>query len=405
MNSAKQQNPIQKALLNGKNRQDPYDPFPWYEKMRKESPVYYDEDSKVWSVFLYDDVKRVISDKDFFSNQFPQLESGNTFAKTMVSMDPPKHTRIRSIVSKAFTPRIMKEWEPRIRVLTDELLGKARGRDEIDLVQDFSYPLPVMVISELLGVPSEHKEKFKEWSDLLVSLPKSAYEEDVMEWRTIRNKGEEDLSAFFENVIEEKRRNLGDDIISLLIQAEEDGDRLSPDELVPFCNLLLLAGNETTTNLISNMVYSILEKPGTFDELANQPDLIPQAVEEAVRFRAPAPMIVRFVQQDTAIRGVNLKKGEGVIAFLASANRDEAAFERAHEFDIHRHPNRHIGFGHGIHFCLGAPLARLETKIALEALLKQYSAMETISTKPMANSSMYGLKHFRLHVKEALLSS
>lgn len=290
-------------------------------------------------------------------------------------------------------------------MLTDELLGKARGRDEIDLVQDFSYPLPVMVISELLGVPSEHKEKFKEWSDLLVSLPKSAYEEDVMEWRTIRNKGEEDLSAFFENVIEEKRRNLGDDIISLLIQAEEDGDRLSPDELVPFCNLLLLAGNETTTNLISNMVYSILEKPGTFDELANQPDLIPQAVEEAVRFRAPAPMIVRFVQQDTAIRGVNLKKGEGVIAFLASANRDEAAFERAHEFDIHRHPNRHIGFGHGIHFCLGAPLARLETKIALEALLKQYSAMETISTEPMANSSMYGLKHFRLHVKEALLSS
>lgn len=134
MSQTKQQNPIQKALINGKNRQDPYDPFPWYEKMRTESPIHYDEDSKVWSVFRYDDAKRVISDKDFFSNQFPQLETGNTFAKTMISMDPPKHTRIRSIVNKAFTPRVMKEWEPRIRELTNELLTDVRGREEIDLV-------------------------------------------------------------------------------------------------------------------------------------------------------------------------------------------------------------------------------------------------------------------------------
>ncbi|MCY8159786.1 cytochrome P450, partial [Bacillus licheniformis] len=154
MSQTKQQNPIQKALINGKNRQDPYDPFPWYKKMRTESPIHYDEDSKVWSVFRYDDVKRVISDKDFFSNQFPQLGTGNTFAKTMISMDPPKHTRIRSIVNKAFTPRVMKEWEPRIRELTNQLLADVRGREEIDLVQDFSYPLPVIVISELLGVPS-----------------------------------------------------------------------------------------------------------------------------------------------------------------------------------------------------------------------------------------------------------
>ncbi|AAU22292.1 MULTISPECIES: cytochrome P450 [Bacillus] len=401
MSQTKQQNPIQKALINGKNRQDPYDPFPWYKKMRTESPIHYDEDSKVWSVFRYDDVKRVISDKDFFSNQFPQLGTGNTFAKTMISMDPPKHTRIRSIVNKAFTPRVMKEWEPRIRELTNQLLADVRGREEIDLVQDFSYPLPVIVISELLGVPLVYKHHFKEWSDLLVSLPKSDRPEDVNEWKNIRDQGEEELTAFFEKMIEEKRQNLGNDLISLLIKAEQEGDKLSPDELVPFCNLLLMAGNETTTNLVSNAVYSILETPGVYDELARHPELIPQAVEEAVRFRAPAPMIVRFVKQDTEIRGVSLKKGEGVIAFLASANRDETKFERAHEFDIHRHPNPHIGFGHGIHFCLGAPLARLEAAIAIEALLKQYASMEKLAVVPMADSSMYGLKHFRLRVKSA----
>ncbi|KAA6447661.1 cytochrome P450 [Bacillus swezeyi] len=396
MNAAKQQNPIQKALLNVKNRQDPYNPFPWYEKMRREWPVYYDEDSKFWSVFLYEDVKRVASDKDFFSNQFPQLEAGNTFAKTMLRMDPPKHTRIRSIVNKVFTPRVLKAWEPRIQELTDELLSKVHGREEIDLVKDFSYPLPVIVIAELLGVPAEYKDKFKEWSDLLVSLPKSDHKDDVIEWKTIRDQGEEELNAFFQDIIEEKRQNLGDDIISLLIQTEQEGDKLSSDELVPFCNLMLVAGNETTTNLISNAVYSILEKPGTYVALANQPDLIPQAVEEAIRFRAPAPMIVRYVKQDTTIRGISLKKGEGVLAFLASANRDESKFEKAYEFDIHRYPNPHIGFGHGIHFCLGAPLARLEAKIALNALLQRYSSMEAISIAPIADSSMYGLKNFRL---------
>jgi len=235
----------------------------------------------------------------------------------------------------------------------------------------------------------------------LVSLPKSDRPEDVNEWKNIRDQGEEELTAFFEKMIEEKRQNLGNDLISLLIKAEQEGDKLSPDELVPFCNLLLMAGNETTTNLVSNAVYSILETPGVYDELARHPELIPQAVEEAVRFRAPAPMIVRFVKQDTEIRGVSLKKGEGVIAFLASANRDETKFERAHEFDIHRHPNPHIGFGHGIHFCLGAPLARLEAAIAIEALLKQYSSMEKLAIVPMADSSMYGLKHFRLRVKTA----
>ncbi|KLK99352.1 cytochrome P450 [Bacillus pumilus] len=391
-------NAVQKALIRGKNKQDPYHPFNWYANMRQTSPVHFDEASQTWSVFTYEEAKRVTIDNDTFSSQPPKDRRKHSLMKTMVMMDPPNHTRIRSIVSKAFTPRVMKSWEPRIQQLMEELMAELEGKQEIDLVQDISYPLPVIVIAELLGVPSEHKQSFKEWSDILVSMPKSENEEDVAEWQKIRDKGEADMMAFFADIIERKRQNLGDDLISLLIQAEEIGDKLSADELIPFCNLLLLAGNETTTNLISNLIFSLLEQPGTYEALAQSPELIPRAVEEAVRFRAPAPSIVRYVTVDTELGGKMLKKGDNVIVFLASANRDERQFSNAHEFDIHRHPNPHIGFGHGIHFCLGAPLARLEACTAIKTLMERYKELELLSYVPMTSSSMYGLKELKLRV-------
>ncbi|WP_144484226.1 cytochrome P450 [Bacillus safensis] len=389
---------VQKTLLRGKNKQDPYHPFDWYANMRQTSPVHFDEASRTWSVFTYEEAKRVTIDKDTFSSQPPKNQRKHSLMKTMVMMDPPNHTRIRSIVSKAFTPRVMKLWEPRIHELMDELMAQLEGKKEIDLVQDISYPLPVIVIAELLGVPSEHKQSFKEWSDILVSMPKSESEKDVAEWQKTRDKGEADMMAFFADTIEKKRHNLGDDLISLIIQAEENGDKLSADELIPFCNLLLLAGNETTTNLISNMMFSLLEQPGAYEALAQSPELIPRAVEEAVRFRAPAPAIVRYVTKDTELGGKVLKKGDNVIVFLASANRDERQFLNAHEYDIHRHPNPHIGFGHGIHFCLGAPLARLEACTAIKIFIERYEALELLSYVPMTSSSMYGLKELKLRV-------
>ncbi|MEH7793032.1 cytochrome P450 [Bacillus safensis] len=389
---------VQKTLLRGKNKQDPYHPFDWYANMRQTSPVHFDEASQTWSVFTYEEAKRVTIDKDTFSSQPPKNQRKHSLMKTMVMMDPPNHTRVRSIVSKAFTPRVMKLWESRIYELMDGLMAQLEGKKEIDLVQDISYPLPVIVIAELLGVPSEHKQSFKEWSDILVSMPKSENKEDVAEWQKTRDKGEADMMAFFADTIEKKRHNLGDDLISLIIQAEENGDKLAADELIPFCNLLLLAGNETTTNLISNMIFSLLEQPGAYEALAQSPELIPRAVEEAVRFRAPAPTIVRYVTKDTELGGKVLKKGDNVIVFLASANRDERQFSNAHEFDIHRHPNPHIGFGHGIHFCLGAPLARLEACTAIKILIERYEALELLSYVPMTSSSMYGLKELKLCV-------
>lgn len=389
---------VQKTLLRGKNKQDPYHPFDWYANMRQTSPVHFDEASRTWSVFTYEEARRVTIDKDTFSSQPPKNQRKHSLMKTMVMMDPPNHTRIRSIVSKAFTPRVMKLWEPRIHELMDELMAQLEGKKEIDLVQDISYPLPVIVIAELLGVPSEHKQSFKEWSDILVSMPKSESEKDVAEWQKTRDKGEADMMAFFADTIEKKRHNLGDDLISLIIQAEENGDKLSADELIPFCNLLLLAGNETTTNLISNMMFSLLEQPGAYEALAQSPELIPRAVEEAVRFRAPAPAIVRYVTKDTELGEKVLKRGDNVIVFLASANRDERQFSNAHEYDIHRHPNPHIGFGHGIHFCLGAPLARLEACTAIKIFIERYEALELLSYVPMTSSSMYGLKELKLRV-------
>ncbi|WP_144524946.1 cytochrome P450 [Bacillus pumilus] len=389
---------VQKTLLRGKNKQDPYHPFDWYANMRQNSPVHFDEANRTWSVFTYEEAKRVTMDKETYSSQPPKDQRKHSLMKTMLMMDPPNHTRIRSIVSKAFTPRVMKLWEPRIHELMDELMAQLEGKKEIDLVQDISYPLPVIVIAELLGVPSEHKQSFKEWSDILVSMPISENEEDVAEWQKIRDKGEADMMAFFADIIEKKRHNLGDDLISHIIQAEENGDKLSADELIPFCNLLLLAGNETTTNLISNMMFSLLEQPGAYEALSQSPELIPRAVEEAVRFRAPAPAIVRYVTKDTELGGKELKKGDHVIVFLASANRDERQFSNAHEYDIHRHPNPHIGFGHGIHFCLGAPLARLEACTALKIIIERYEALELLSYVPMTSSSMYGLKELKLRV-------
>nr|WP_199929464.1 cytochrome P450 [Brevibacillus brevis] len=359
------------------------------------------ERAKVWNVFLYDDVKRVLDDKEYFSSKSPRLP-GSSISKTLINTDPPQHTDLRSIVNRAFTPRVMKEWEPRILEITQNLLDRISGREQIDIVKDFSHPLPLFVISELLGVPPKHIDRFKEWSDILVMSPKSISKEDVEELMKIKRKAEKELEEFFQSIIDEKRNNLGNDLISILIRAEEEGVKISEDELVPFCNLLLVAGNETTTNLISNAVFSIIENHGVYEELRKNPSLIPQMVEEVLRYRSPAQVLRRIVTKETEIGGQRLQKGEVVVPWLGSANRDEKKFENASHFNIHRSPNHHIAFGHGIHFCLGAPLARLEANIAMTELIKRYSSItlpQGFTVDPIEDSAVYGLKSFPVIVR------
>ncbi|MFF2445275.1 cytochrome P450 [Priestia megaterium] len=369
--------------------------------MRKESPVYYDENTGVWNVFLYEDVKRVLSEKETFSSHFSTNKG--SIGKTLINQDPPKHTQVRSIVNRSFTPRVMKEWEPRIQAITEELIQRMDGKEKIDIYKDFAHPLPIIVISELLGVPSKYMDQFKQWSDILVSSPKSSNKEDMKEFLTTRETAERELEEFFQTIIADKRKNLSNDLISILIRAEEETLKITEKELVPFCNLLLVAGNETTTNLLTNAVFSILENNGVYDELRNDLSLIPSMVEESLRYRSPAQVLRRKVIQDTEIGGQQLQKGETVIIWLGSANRDENKFQDASMFDIHRKPNPHIAFGHGIHFCLGAPLARMEANIAMTALIKKYSSLsfpEGFILDPIESSAVYGLRSFPVQVKK-----
>lgn len=389
-------------IKGGADKVNAYDPFSWYEKMRKESPVYYDPNTGVWNVFLYEDVKRVLSDKETFSSHLQKNPKGS-IRKTLINQDPPKHTQVRSIVNRSFTPRVMKEWEPRIQAITEELLQRMDGKEKIDIYKDFAHPLPIVVISELLGVPSKYMDQFKEWSDAIVTAPKSSSEEDMKEFFAIQEKAETELAEFFQMIIAEKRENLGNDLISILIQAEEEGLKISERELIPFCNLLLVAGNETTTNLLTNAVFTIMENEGVYEELRNDPSLIPSMVEEALRYRSPAQVLKRKVVQDTEIGGQQLQKGEIVVLWIGSANRDETKFEHASTFDIRRKPNPHIAFGHGIHFCLGAPLARLEATIAITELVKKYSSLsfpEEFTLDPIENSAVYGLRNLPVLVKK-----
>ena len=263
---------------------------------------------------------------------------------------------------------------PRIKDITDHLLKQAKNKGRIDIVKDLSYPLPVMVISELLGVPSERMDQFKNGR---------IFSSACRKMRVLKRRRK--ISRNVTNVRRSWRRFCGNNrkqtktarprYYFYFDKEEEEGEKLTPEDLIPFCNLLLVAGNETTTNLISNAVYSILETPGLYEELRQDPSLIAQTVEETLRFRAPAPFVRRTVRHDTELRGRRLKSGEIVLCYVASANRDENKFEKAGVFDIHRQSNPHLSFGFGVHFCLGAPLARLEAEAALKGIVKPFHTL------------------------------
>lgn len=367
---------------------DFYNPFSMYAKLRKESPFVYNEDTDIWNVYRYEDVKRALSDYESFSSVPNEKNySSESFSKTLVRMDPPKHTQLRMILNRSFTPKVIKDWEPRIQEIIEFLLDQVKNQVEIDLVKSFSYPLPMMIISEMLGVPSEHREQFKKWSDDLIVSPKSSAKEDMERAISIRAKADKEISEYFREVINEKKSNIKNlegkiDILSILIKAEEEGLKLTSEELVAYCILLLFAGNETTTNLISGIAYTFAENKEVLQEVKKNPDLVPGLVEEALRYRSPVQAMSRIVKHDLEIGGIKMKKGQVALAWIGSANRDETVFDRADVFDLHRNPNNHLAFGHGIHFCLGSPLARLEAKLATEAMIKRYSDFSLIEDKP-----------------------
>lgn len=379
-------------------RDDPrLDPFPWYRTMRASAPVRYDPGRGGWGIFRYDDVQEALSNHAVFSSQFhgdAPLHANAPIAASMISTDPPRHRQLRSLVTQAFTPRAIEALTPRIGAIVDELLGAALPAGRFDAIHDLGEPLPVIVIAEMLGIPTADRERFKLWSDAIVSLAGGAEMSGFAAQR--------ELVAYFMGIIERRRREPGDDLISGLLQAEIDGERLALPELLGFCALLLVAGNETTTNLIGNALLCFAERPELWARLRAEPALVPQAIEEVIRFRSPVQAMFRVTTQAVELGGRRIPAHAGVVAYIGSGNHDEARFVEPDRFDLDRQPNRHLGFGHGIHYCLGAPLARLEGRIALTALLERVSAVRRADDAPLEalpSPIVYGVRRLPLAVE------
>ena len=360
-------------------------PFDWYRMMRATQPVAKDQNwENAWHVFRYADVARVLSEYATFSSdgqRMAQFEGeADPIESSILRMDPPRHRQLRNLVSQAFTPRIVAQLEPRITAITHELLDHvAAASGHMDMIGDLAYPLPVTVIAELLGIPAQLREDFKRWSDAIIAGEEGLSEEERHAlFQEIRG-----MYGYFTQVLEERRQHPQNDLISALLVTEVDGERLSDTELLGFCALLLVAGNETTTNLLGNMVLCFDENPGVVERLRANRALIPGAIEEALRYYSPVKAMTRITTTETLIGGQRIGPDQFVVAWIGSANRDEAEFADADRFDIERDPNRHVAFGRGIHFCLGAPLARLEAKVALNAMLDRLPGRWQVVDEPL----------------------
>jgi cytochrome P450 len=359
-------------LLSDEARRDPY---PLYERMRRESPVARDPHTGRWMLFGYDAVKRALHDHASFSSAVSA--PGTVPARWLIFADPPRHAKLRALILRAFTPRAVASLEPRIRDLARALLDARLAAGEMDLVADFAVPLPLMVIAEMLGAPAAEWPRFRRWSDdivaLILTLQGGAGAERAVEaFRAVHA----EMGEYLPPLLAERRRAPRDDLLTRLVEAEVEGERLDGDEILAFFQLLLLAGHETTTNLISNAVISLVEHPDQLARLRAAPGLIPSAIEEVLRYRTPVQAVFRMTRADVQMDGNVIPAGELVLAWTASANRDPAHFDHPERFDVTRDPNPHLAFGHGIHFCVGAPLARLEGRIALAALLERMDAIE-----------------------------
>lgn len=363
---------------------DALEPFAWYRTMRASTPVMYDEQGSAWHVFRYADEQRVLSEYETFSSRVPGAIASpdNPLAVSLISSDPPRHRQLRSLVSQAFTPRAIAQLAPRIRAISHDLLDQVVARGRMDLSGDFATPLPVIVIAELLGIPAEERDQFKEWSDAIVTQGGGAVQQG--------------MGRYFQRMIAEHRHEPRNDLIGALLAAEIEGERLSELDLLGFCVLLLVAGNETTTTLIGNAMLCFDEYPQLMPRLRAEPMLLPGVIEEVLRYRSPVQSMFRQVVADTRIGDVELRAGQTVFAWIGSANRDEAQFADPDRFDPAREPNRHLAFGHGIHFCLGAPLARLEARIALTALLDRLAERQRERDVPLEALDswiVYGVQH------------
>jgi cytochrome P450 len=341
------------------------DPYPVYRRLRDEAPAYHNDEHGFWALSRYDDVRAALLDHQTYSSaQGFTLEDIGEFALPMLlGMDPPDHTRLRATVNRALTPRRVAALEAPVRALARELLGGIAVRGGGDLIADFAAVLPMAVIARMLGVPPADQPALRELSDRMV------HREDG--YRGVPEAGKQaaaEIYAYFEGLVASRAADDTEDLLSLLRAAEQRGE-LSHVEIIGFCFLLIIAGNETTTKLIGNTTDQLDRHPDQRRRLLDEPGLVPNAIEEVFRFDSPTHMMARTLTRDVALHGRTMRAGEKVALILASANRDERRWQRAAEFDVTRDTSEHVGLGVGVHHCLGAALARLEGRIALEEML------------------------------------
>jgi cytochrome P450 len=362
------------------------DPYPLYHRLRAEDPVHRSP-LGFWVLTRHADVLAVLRDPRMSrdprrsqrveqlraSAELDELLAAEEAAPSMLFVDPPDHTRLRTLVNKAFTPGAVERLRPRVEAIVAELLDRVAGAGAMDVVEDLAYPLPVTVICELFGVPEADRDRFRAWSRGLVHLLDPLVASDALE-RALRARLA--LRGYLRELIADRRAHPTGDLLTALIAAEDQGHQLSEDELVSMCVLLLVAGHETTVNLIANGLLALVRDPGARARLQADPALAGSAVEELLRYDSPVQFTSRHALTDLDVGGRHIRAGETVVAVLGAANRDPAQFPDPDRLDLARKPNRHLAFGGGIHFCLGAPLARMEAAIAIPALLARLPGLE-----------------------------
>ncbi|GCE31875.1 polyketide biosynthesis cytochrome P450 PksS [Dictyobacter alpinus] len=360
------------------------DPFPFYAQLRAEAPVFpimLPSKQRAWLVTRYDDVVNVLKDERFAKNRRNVMSAEQLkkipwmppmfkpLERNMLDLDSPDHTRLRALVHKAFTPRLVEQMREQIQQLTNELLDAVEAKGQMDLLADFALVLPLTMIARILGIPAEDNTKFHRWSNAIVSIKTSG--DSLRLIPTIMQ-----FMSYARRKIKERRIHPKDDLITALVQAKDGSDTLSEDEIVAMIFLLLIAGHETTVNLIASGTLALLQYPEQLAKLQNEPELIKPAIEELLRFVCPVETATeRYAREDITIVGTTIPRGEMVLAAIGSANRDASYFDNPDQLDIARKNNRHLAFGLSSHYCLGAPLARLEGQIAMSALIQRFPAL------------------------------
>jgi cytochrome P450 len=372
------------------------DPYPILHRLQQEDPVHSSAAIGGWVLTRYDDIVATFKDTTHYSNEgrlaravehlsFESRANFKTFeehyrTKGLLHSDPPDHTRLRALVTKAFTPRTVEAMQPRIREVANELLNRVQSQGQMDVIRDLAVMLPITVVAEIMGMPASDKMLAKGWADALLAF------------QGVNNPSEEilrhaqetliEIRAYLAELVRYKRREPGADLVSQMVAAESEGDKLSESELINTCITLLVAGHETSTSLIGNGIFTLLHNPEQWRLLQNDISLLPSAIEEILRYESPVSRQPRLMKVDAELEGKTLRRGEMVFQMLNAANRDPAHFSEPDKFDIRRQKNRHIAFGHGIHFCVGALLARTEANIVFRLILERFPRIRLLDAAP-----------------------